>query len=122
MAAKDAERKSYQERMIRPACLVCEEDQGQIVMKLEMPGVNQDNLELRFEDNTLHITGRRPAASTEGAYLVRERLPGTFYQAYTIDHTIDPSKIDASLANGVLTVTLQRKEAEKPRKITVKSG
>jgi HSP20 family protein len=102
--------------------MVCEEDQGQIVMKLEMPGVNQDNLDLRYEDNILHITGRREPRSADVTYLVRERQSGTFYQAYTLDHTVDPEKIDASIANGVLTVTLHRKEAEKPRKITVKSG
>jgi HSP20 family protein len=92
------------------------------VMKLEMPGVNQENLELHFEKNILQITGRRAAASREGTYLVRERRFGTFYQAYTLDNTIDPEKIEGSLVDGVLTVTLQRREAEKPRKITVKGG
>jgi HSP20 family protein len=122
MAAKDVETREGSERTVRPACLVCEEDRGQIVMQLEMPGVNQDHLDLRYEDNTLHITGRRETRSADVTYLVRERRSGTFYQAYTLDHTIDPEKIEASIANGVLSVTLHRKQAEKPREITVKSG
>jgi HSP20 family protein len=122
MAAQELERKPERERIIRPACLVCEADEGSIVMKLEMPGVNQDNLELHFENNILEITGRRAVTSQEGTYLVRERRFGTFYQAYTLDNTIEPDKIEASLVDGVLTVTLHRREAEKPRRITVKSG
>ena len=122
MATRETERKQDQERLLRPACLVCEEGEGSIVMKLEMPGVDQDHLELHYEDNTLQITGRREDVLEEGSYLIRERRPGSFYQAYTMDNTIDPQTIEAGLADGVLTVRLHRKEAEKPRKITVKSG
>jgi len=122
MAAQDVERKKDRERIIRPACLVCEAEEGSIVMKLEMPGVSQDSLELHFENNILQITGRRKEPAREGTHLVRERRFGTYYQAYTLDNTIDPERIEASLVDGVLTVTLHRREAEKPRKIAVKSG
>jgi HSP20 family protein len=122
MAEKNREGRQEQERLLRPACLVCEEAEGRIVMRLEMPGVDQDRLELHYEDNTLEITGRREETPAEGKYLVRERRPGTFFQAYTLDNTIDPGSIEASLVDGVLTVTLHRKEAEKPRRITVKGG
>lgn len=123
MAGKEVEtRKETQERgrLIRPHCLVCEEESGVITLRLEMPGVTRENLDLDVDSNELRITGRRPAEVTEGTYLVRERPEGAFYQAYTLDETIDRTRIDAALAGGVLTVTLHRREAEKPRKIAIK--
>ena len=123
MAGKDVEvRKEAQERerMIRPSCLVCEEESGVITLKLEMPGVPKEGLELDVDGNELRITGRRPAETGEGTYLIRERPEGTFQQAYTLDETIDKGKIGASLTGGVLTITLERKEAENPRKIAIK--
>jgi HSP20 family protein len=123
MAGKDVEvRKEAQERerLIRPNCLVCEEESGVITLKLEMPGVTREHLELDVDGNELRITGRRPPAPSQGTYLIRERPQGAFQQAYTLDETIDRGKIGAALAGGVLTITLERKEAEKPRKIAIK--
>lgn len=123
MAGKDLEaRKETQERerLIRPHCLVCEEESGVITLKLEMPGVSKENLELDVDGRELRITGRRPVPSEEGTYLLRERPQGAFHQAYTLDETIDTAKVEASLSGGVLTVTLNRRESEKPRKIAIK--
>ena len=66
--------------------------------------------------------GRREAQPPEGDYLLRERRDGSFFRAFTLDDTIDPEKIEAAMDAGVLTVTLHRKESEKPRKIAVTSG
>jgi HSP20 family protein len=123
MAGKDVEARRDTpegERLIRPNCLVCEEDTGVITLKLEMPGVAKEYLELNVDGKELRITGRRPAESEEGTYLIRERPRGAFFQAYTLDETIDAARIDAALSGGVLTVTLNRKEAEKPRRIAIK--
>ena len=89
---------------------------------LDMPGVTRDGLDVQIEDNELTITGRRKARPVQGTWLVKERLEGSFEAAYTVDDTIDPAKIEASLDDGVLTVTLHIKEAVKPRRIPVKSG
>jgi HSP20 family protein len=87
-----------------------------------MPGVSKECLQIDLDANELRITSRRPAAGpSSGSYLVRERSRGFFYQAYTLDNTIDHGKIDAVLEAGVLTLTLHRKDAEKPRRIQVKS-
>jgi HSP20 family protein len=51
---------------------------------------------------------------------MRERPSGTFRQVYTLDDTIDRNQIEASLEGGVLTLTLHRRESEKPRKIMIK--
>jgi HSP20 family protein len=124
--AKDVEvrkeNRQEREQHIRPYCFICEEEQGVITLKLEMPGVSKEDLVIDVDGNELHITGKRKSRYPDNAYLIRERRPGTYYQSYTLDDTIDRSKIQASLADGVLSVTLQRKEAEKPRKIAIKSS
>jgi len=111
----------FQGRTIRPASM-CIEEEGRILLMLDMPGVSRDAVEIQIEDNELTVTGRRKAQRIEGTYLVKERVDGDFQAGYTVDDTIDAQKIEASLDNGVLTVTLHIKEAVKPRRIQVKSG
>ena len=122
--AKDLEvrkdRENKQVRFVRPFCYICEEDQGVVTLKLEMPGVSKDQLDIDVDGNELQITGKREAGGSEGTYLMRERPSGTFRQVYTLDDTIDRNRIEASLDGGVLTLNLHRREADKPRKITIK--
>jgi len=117
---QDMERAQF----IRPHCFICEEEAGVISLKLEMPGVSKEQLEVDVDGNELKITGKRKGGnaggSTEGTYLLRERPQGEYRQTYTIDDTIDRNTIEAVLEGGVLTLRLHRKESEKPRKITIK--
>ena len=106
-------------RRIRSRSNICEEE-GKIILCLEMPGVKKENLDINIENDQLEILGKRTEQKAEGKYILRERQRGDFYQIYTIDETIDRNKIEASLENGTLSVTLYIKEAEKPRKIEVK--
>jgi HSP20 family protein len=125
MATKDTDRKEPKaadhELMLRPRSSVTEMPDGNIVLRLEMPGVSRGNLEIDVDASELSITGRRPGAGSVGDFLIRERPRGSFRQVYTLDDTIDPAKVDAVLEGGILTLTLHRKEAVKPRKITVRS-
>jgi len=114
------EREKEQVRFIRPFCFICEEEEGVVTLKLEMPGVGKDQLDIDVDGNELQITGKREASGSEGTYLMRERPSGTFRQVYTLDDTIDRNKIAASLEGGVLTLNLHRRESEKPRKINIK--
>jgi HSP20 family protein len=116
------ERDREQVHFIRPFCFICEEEQGVVTLKLEMPGVAKNELEIDVDGNELQITGRRGVSGGEGTYLVRERPSGTFRQVYTLDDTIDRSKIEANLDGGVLTLILHRRASEKPRKISIKSS
>ncbi len=124
MATKETERKELKtadhEPLARPRSSVAEMPDGNIVLRLEMPGVSRENLDIDVDASELSITGRRPAAGSDGNFLVRERPRGSFRQVYTLDDTIDPARIDAALEGGILTLTLHRKEAVKPRKITVR--
>jgi len=126
MAGKEVEKMDKKqaarerELLIRPRCSVCEEADGNILLRLEMPGVAKENLDINVDSGELTITGRRPAQASSGVFLVRERPQGSFRQVYTLDDTIDSNRIDAALEGGVLNLTLHRKESEKPRKITVR--
>jgi len=95
------------------------EQEGVITLRLEMPGVSKNGVELEVEGSELHIRGKRTPPSQEGRYLVRERQAGDFSEVYTIDETIDREKIDAVMEAGVLTVTLHLREAQKPRRIAI---
>jgi len=104
-----------------PACCDIFEEDGKIILSLEMPGVTRENLEISTEGDELTISGRRDREKVpEGKYLTREIRDADYFQKYTIDSTIDREKIDAVFKNGILKVTLNLKESEKPRQITVK--
>ncbi len=112
------EQKTMRKTMAAP-CDIFEEG-GKIVLRLDMPGVAKNGLSVHVENDELQISGKREAAGTaSGRYLVREIPDRDYYQAYTLDSTIDRNKIEAELARGRLVVTLSIKESEKPRKIEV---
>ena len=123
MKEKDKERRNERktERKIRPLYRVHEED-GKVIVELEMPGVTKDGLEIKIENNELHILGKRNVPGKDVEYLIKERRDGDFYRVFTLDNTIDQDKVEASLNNGLLTITLGLKESEKPKLITVKTG
>ncbi|WP_304240761.1 Hsp20/alpha crystallin family protein [Gracilinema caldarium] len=106
-------------RMVQPACAICE-DNGQILVRVEMPGVDKDGIEVSVEKNELVIKGKPAATPVEGTYLIRERQTGEYHKRFIIDETIDREKIQAVMNDGVLQLTLSIKEAAKPRKIEIK--
>lgn len=108
-------------RALVPANRVRQDD-GQVVVRIEMPGVTQRDLEIEVEGRQLTIVGRRQDPAVEGTWLLRERARGDFRRTYTVDHGIDLDKIDAHLQDGVLTLTLPMREEARPRKIEVRSA
>jgi HSP20 family protein len=105
--------------LLRPGSTVRETGDGRVEIAIEMPGVRQESLEVRVEGNELRVLGRRDEGENF-TYLVRERRPGDFFQAWTLDETIDQSKVDAVIHGGMLTLTLDLKEQVKPRTITIR--
>jgi len=101
-----------------PACSV-EESGGTVMVKLEMPGVAKDKLELRIEGNELSVTGEPERGQPQGRFLIRERRVSPYRKLFTLDDTIDREGIEASLADGILTLKLKLKEAAKPRRIEI---
>lgn len=113
--------KSEHRRALVPASQVAEAD-GRVEVRIEMPGVAKSDLEIRAEGQELTVIGRRQEPAIDGTWLLRERPRGDFRKTYSVDGSIDLDKVEAALANGVLTLTLPMKEAAKPRRIDIKSA
>ena len=106
------------EQFVMPAASVVE-DGDVYLLKVEMPGVNKEGLEISVENNELTILGRRSVPAIEGALIHRESRPENFRRAFELDPSIDTAKVSARIEQGILTLTLPKAEQVKPRKITV---
>ena len=106
------------EQFVSPVASVVE-DGDAYLLKVEMPGVNKEGLEISVENNELTITGRRDLAQIEGTLIHRESRTEDFRRVFELDPSIDTSKISARIDQGFLTLTLPKAEQVKPRKIAV---
>jgi HSP20 family protein len=105
-------------RYLNPVTDICK-DEGKVLIRLEMPGVEKNELDIQINGDELIISGRRKNESLEGTYLVRERILADYRKVFTIDETIDRDKVNAGLENGVLHLELNVKDAVKPKKIAI---
>jgi len=104
----------------RPPVDIYETGEG-IVLKIELPGVNKDDVSVEVKDNVLTIKGERlldPAIKDE-SYYRKERSFGKFNRSFSLQELIKPDLIKASFKDGVLTVEIPRPEEEKPKQVTV---
>jgi HSP20 family protein len=106
------------EQFVTPVASVVE-DGDAYLLKVEMPGVNKEGLEISVENHELMITGRRDLAQIEGTLIHRESRTEDFRRVFELDPSIDTSKISARIDQGFLTLTLPKAEQVKPRKIAV---
>jgi HSP20 family protein len=104
-----------------PAVDIYENAQQDVVIKAELPGFSRDAIKVTFEHNTLTIEGERPldAEIPADKYHRTERQYGAFRRSFTLPATVDSSKAQASYTDGVLAITLPRREESKPRQIQV---
>lgn len=92
-----------------------------LVVKADLPGLDKDDIEVSVQGNTLFIRGEKKHEEKieDMGYLRSERFFGQFERALPLSDDIDSSKVDASYKNGVLTVTVAKREEAKPKQITV---
>ena len=98
------------------------EDGDRLVVEAEMPGFKKEDVDITLENQTLTISGERREEKKdqkEAGYLLNERRYSRFLRSFTLPPTVDEKSVQAKLENGVLTVTLNKREETKPRKITV---
>jgi HSP20 family protein len=103
-----------------PAVDIFETD-NEWVLKADLPEVKMGDIDIQIENGTLMLKGERKFQKEEAGkgYTQVERSYGTFARYFTLPETVDSEKVQASYAEGVLTVTLPKKEVAKPRTIKV---
>jgi len=104
-----------------PAVDIHEAANKDVVVKVDLPGMKREDIKVTFENNVLTIEGERKGESVEGDdhFQRIERTYGLFRRSFTLPATIDGSRVQAGYADGVLTVTLPRREETRPRQIQV---
>jgi HSP20 family protein len=91
----------------------------EIVIVANMPGVKPENVEITLEGDTLTIKGERPAPMENVDYVLQERPYGLFQRTLNINIPVDSGKAEAKYENGLLTLTVPKAEASKPKTIQV---
>lgn len=104
-------------------------DEAKYVIDADLPGMSEDQIDVRVENDLLVISAKVEENRTEGKkensdgdYILRERKTRSFYRSFAMPKDADAGKIDAVYRNGVLTVELHKKPESKPRQIQIKRG
>lgn len=99
------------------------EDANHLYVRAEIPGVKAADLDISVEGDTLTISGERATGPGDQkfSYHRREIECGRFSRAITLPTKVNPDQVAAGFVNGVLTITLPKAEAAKPRKIAIKT-
>ncbi len=97
------------------------EDAQKLVLKLEIPGIDQKDLDVRVEDNTLTVKGERKfeAEEQEKNFHRIERSYGSFFRSFTLPSTIQTDNVQANYNAGVLKLELKKKPEAQPRQIKI---
>ncbi len=97
------------------------EKNGEVTVITEMPGLNKEDIDVKLTENTLEIKAKKKIEKEEekGNYRVRERRHVGFYRKITLPEKVDPSTAKATYENGILKITLTKKEIPKKFKIKI---
>jgi HSP20 family protein len=96
------------------------ENENEFVLNASMPGVEKDNVHLKYAEESLTIFGRVKQDVTNRKYILNENGFGNYYRRFRISDSIDESKIQAKFENGQLTVILPKHERVKPKNIEIR--
>jgi HSP20 family protein len=99
------------------------QDEDNVFVRAEIPGINPEQLSISVLRNRVSIAGKREIQLEQGraAYHRRERPEGSFSRTLTLPVEVDAERVDARYADGILTLTLPKAEAAKPRQIEVRT-
>jgi HSP20 family protein len=100
------------------------EDEHTITLKLEVPGIDEKDIDVRVEGNTLTVHGERKIEKEEKEENFRrvERQYGSFTRSFTLPSSVDPAQVSANYDKGVLKINLAKKAEAKPKQIKVNVG
>ena len=100
------------------------EAENEFVLRADLPGLTEEDVNIEVDDNVLTISGERKAEQEdrkEGFYRV-ERSYGSFRRSLTLPENVDPETVKATFENGVLEVRVPKPEERKPRKVSIAVG
>jgi HSP20 family protein len=100
------------------------EDDHNVTLKIEVPGIDEKDIDVRIENNVLTVHGERKFEKEEKEENYRrvERQYGSFTRSFTLPNTVDAEKVSANYDKGILKVTLVKKAEAKPKQIKVNVG
>ena len=100
------------------------EDEHQVTLKIEVPGVDEKDIDVRIENNVLTVHGERKFEKEEKEENFRrvERQYGSFTRTFTLPNTVDSENVRASYDKGILKIALPKKSEAKPKQIKVNVG
>ena len=100
------------------------EDEHNIVLKLEVPGIDEKDIDVHIDNNTLTVHGERNIEKEEKEENFRriERQYGSFTRSFTLPSSVDPGQVTADYSRGVLKIKLAKKAEAKPKQIKVNVG
>ena len=97
------------------------EEENKIILKVDLPGVPQENLDIQIDKNILKVEGKITIKTPENWTLHTNEFPYEKYaQTFQLNEELDTEKIKATLKEGVLTLEIPKKEEKQPRKIEIK--
>jgi len=109
-------------RGVFPAINVFTDREG-YVLRMEVPGVAPENLEIQTQSRTLRVSGKRDIKPPgEGSFHRRERAVGEFSRSLQLPADLDTARAEASCKHGMLTIRIPKNEEAKPHQITVKAA
>jgi HSP20 family protein len=92
----------------------------QVTVYVFAPGIDPKSLDIQMQQNLLSISGKREETPEKGATFYRqERFRGEFRRALTLPEDVDPEKVEAKYRDGIVEITVKRREAAKPRQISI---
>ena len=117
-------RESNGGQMLAPYGVDIREDGDHFYVEAELPGFKKDEIDITLENQTLTISAQRQVENRQGEekkgeLLLHERRYSRFLRSFTLPPTVDEGSVNAKLQEGVLTITLNKREETKPRKIKV---
>lgn len=97
------------------------EDEKEIIVKAEIPGVEKENIKVLIDNNMLTISGEKKVEKSEEGktYYSVERRFGSFKRVMNLPSSVDPDKIKATYKDGVLTITLPKKEEARAKEVKI---
>jgi HSP20 family protein len=100
------------------------EDEHNVTLKIEVPGIEEKDIDVRIENNTLTVHGERKFEKEEKEENYRrvERQYGSFTRSFTLPNTVDTENVSANYDKGVLKIKLAKKAEAKPKQIKVHVG